>query len=114
MKTKYPKKAHGAYVATAVKQLRRSGLNGDALEIAINALTVGNKRASIRIPREVSRTICDRLANTDRIVIVNKSPKKWKVFSLEAYLSMSDAGVKIAKHHKPWEHAAKKRNSVTA
>lgn len=109
MKQKFPKKAHGAYIASAVKSLRRSGLSGDVLKTAIDAVCHRNNVKKIRLPRQVAAAIVKRLAVSDRVVIVNKGPKRFKVFTLEAYLSMKDTSSVTATTHKPWEHSAKKR-----
>ena len=111
MKTseKQPKKARGAYVAIAVKNLKKSGLTGQALEMAVNAVRGFKTSDIVKLPRKVSKTICEQLSKYKRVVVVNKSPKRFKVFSLEGYLSTQSASSKFAYKNKPWMHAASKR-----
>lgn len=110
MTNRMPKRAHGAYVATAVRSLRASGLTGKSLEIAIGALTKQKTTTVVKLPRKVYRTVCDSLSKYERIVVVNKGGKSFKIYSFEGYMSTKKHGVRIANENRPWEFAAKKRS----
>lgn len=109
MKTtqKQPKKAHGAYVATAVRSLRRSGLSGQVLQTAIDAISGHSKIEIIKLPRKVSKSICEQLSTHTRVVVVNKGPKRFKVYSLDGYLASQAHSSRLAKKNKPWTYATR-------
>lgn len=114
MKTnkKFPKKAYGAYVSAAIRKLKKSSLSGESLRTAVEALLGHVKNDIVKLPRKVSKSICFILSKHDRVVIVNKGPGRFKVYSMEGYLSMKSTSSLTAQKHKPWEAVRKLKNEV--
>lgn len=102
-------KVRGAYVSAAVRNLKKSGLTGEVLQLAINAVTSNNQtKKPVKLPRKVSKAIVEALSKHTRVVVVNKGPKRFKVYALESYLSMKRTSSNTATVNKPWEYASKK------
>lgn len=104
------RKSFGPYVAMSIRNLKKSGLSGATLDTAIEAIRGQTKARTMRLPRKVSAIICSQLEKYQRIVVVNKSPKMFKVYSLDGYISSKAASKLTANKHKPWEYAKKSRS----
>lgn len=106
------KKAYGGYASAAVRNLKKSGLTGEVLQTAIDAILGHKKFNIVKLPRKVYTNICQSLSDHKRIVVINKGPKKFTVFALDAYLNLKSSSSLNAHKHKPWNHAAKAKNQA--
>lgn len=115
MKTKVKSwnKVRGAYASAAVRNLKSSGLTGETLRIAIDAVTGQKKTAIIKLPRKVSKSITQMLSKYKRVVVVNKTLKRFKVYSFEGYISMKAATSKNATANKLWEYSSKAKKTTS-
>lgn len=102
-------KAFGAYAATVAKKLKKSGLTGRALELALAAVKSTPATDGVRIPRRVVRALGLVLGRERRAVVVTGRSGGIKVFSLDGYISAQKSSSALAKRVQPWKASAKKR-----
>ena len=107
------KKAFGAYVATVVKKLKRSGLKSDALMMALAAVKVKPDPVSVKLPMKVRHRMADLLAS-ERRVVVSRHGKGLKVWSYAGYQASMASSSRVAHSQKPWIRSAKLRADAKA
>lgn len=105
-------RAYGAFAATITKKLKKSGLAGKSLELALAAVKRTSEAAAVKVPRKVVKTLGQMLAREQRAVVVVGRSGKMKVFSLDGFASTQKHSSELAKKHKPWMAAAKKRKEA--
>ena len=83
-------------------RLKKSGLSGKVLEMAL-AATISVKKEIKRLPRDVSLKAAKMIQKTGSALIVQGNGGNMRVYSLEGHRN----SVATAKKHKPWTKRSK-------
>lgn len=83
-----------------ISRLRKSGLTGDALQKAIEAIKGVTKSSGspVRIPKAITKNIGAVLGNGDKAVVIRSKGGVFKVWSLAGYERLVAAGLKASRN----------------